>query len=256
MTIKNAQKLVSGVTKGKVTVIKTFNGPSGLTGMLIKENSSHLAIVYSTADEKTLIAGTLFDKEGVNLTKQSADTFLKAEKSSLAQKNQSQEGDSDRIRISSAKMDLIEKTATYLSQGKGEAVLWIFFDPNCIWCHRLFIMLQKHPISETIEIRWIPVGFLKPGSTGKAAAILKNGLSELVADEVNFDSVNEEGGAHVIDSQRFLSMVKGNNLILKNLGGGGLETPTLVYREKGTPYLFPGFPDPEEWTGIIKALSP
>lgn len=251
-----AQRLLSGVTKGKVTVIKTFNGPSGLTGILIKENSTHLAIVYSTADEKTLIAGTLFDKKGVNLTKKSADAFLKTEKSSPTQENQLPEGDSGQIKVPSSKMDLMEKKATYISQGKGKEVLWVFFDPNCIWCHRLFMMIEKHPLSEAIEIRWIPVGFLKPGSIGKASAILKNGLAELTEDEVNFDSINEEGGAPAIDSPRFRAMVKVNNLILKNLGDGGLETPTLVYREKGTSYLFPGFPDKEEWAGIIKALTP
>lgn len=256
LSIPKAQLLISGVTKGKVTVVKTFHGPSGLTGILIKENSVHLAIVYATTDGKTLIAGTLFDKNGVNLTKQSADAFLKAETSSVPKKTQFQEDESDQIKISPSRMDLLEKEASYLSQGKGDKVLWIFFDPNCIWCHRLFLMIQKHPVPKTIEIRWIPVGFLKPGSIGKASAILKNGLSELTTDEIHFDTENEEGGAHIISSPKFRSMVEKNNRILKNMGNGGLETPTLIYRKKGINYLFPGFPDKGEWAGMIGALSP
>jgi len=259
LTTQKAQTLLSGVTKGKVTAIKTFKGPSGLTGILIKENSSHLAIVYSTDDGKTLIAGTLFDKNGVNLTKQSADAFLKAERDLPAkkgQKTQIQEEDSSPINLSLSKMELVEQTADYVPQGKGQAILWIFFDPNCIWCHRLFLMIHQNPLPQTIGIRWVPVGFLKPGSTGKASAILQNGLTELTLDEMSFDSENEEGGAHIINSRRFRTMVQKNTRILKNLGEGGLETPTLLYRKKGSAYLFPGFPDKEEWANIIKNLSP
>lgn len=256
LSIPKAQILLSGITKGKVTVVKTFNGPSGLTGILIKENSTHLAIVYATADAKTLIAGTLFDKNGINLTKQSADAFLKEETISTPKKTQFQEDEADQIKVSPFKMDLLEKETSFLSQGQGSKVLWIFFDPNCIWCHRLFLMIHQHPIPETIEIRWIPVGFLKSGSIGKASAILKNGFVELSKDEINFDTENEEGGAPIISSPKFRSMVQKNNRILKLLGNGGLETPTLIYRKKGINYLFPGFPDKGEWAGIIGALSP
>jgi thiol:disulfide interchange protein DsbG len=250
--------LLSGVTKGKVTVIKTFKGPSGLTGILIKEKSNRLAIVYSTNDGKTLVAGTLFDENGINLTQQSANAFLKSEKDlpdPKSKKTQRQEDDSGAVRLSLSKMELVEQTAHYVSEGTGHTIIWIFFDPNCIWCHKLFFMIHQSPLPKTIEIRWVPVGFLKPGSTGKASAILKNGLTELTVDEMHFDSQNEEGGAHIIHSPRLRTMVQKNTRILKNLGEGGLETPTLVYRKKNSAYLFPGFPDREEWSNIIRDLS-
>lgn len=259
ISTEKAQRLLSGVTKGRVTAIRTFKGPSGLTGILIKENSSHLAIVYSTGDGKTLIAGTLFDKNGVNITKQSADDFLKSEQSSTGKngrKTRLQEEDSAPIRISSTATDLVERNATFVSQGTGNNVLWIFFDPNCIWCHRLFVMIHQKPLPKTIVIRWIPVGFLKQDSMEKAAAILKNGLKELTLDEMNFDSKNEEGGAHIIHSRRLQDKIKENTRILKSLGEGGLETPTLLYRKQDSAYIFPGFPDRQEWLAILNDLSP
>jgi thiol:disulfide interchange protein DsbG len=63
--------------------------------------------------------------------------------------------------------------ATYVAEGNGPRVLYIFFDPNCPYCHALYQNLRPWVGKNGLQIRWIPVGILTSSSEPKAAAILQ-----------------------------------------------------------------------------------
>ncbi len=63
--------------------------------------------------------------------------------------------------------------ATWVVDGKGTHVVYIFFDPNCPSCQILYKNLRGFVKSNQYQFRWIPVAIVNPTSLGKAAAILE-----------------------------------------------------------------------------------
>lgn len=70
----------------------------------------------------------------------------------------------------------------------------VMFDPNCPACARQWQVLK--PFLDTIRIHWVPVGYLRPDSTRKAAAILSaaNPVEALTWNEDHYDFAHESGG--------------------------------------------------------------
>lgn len=63
--------------------------------------------------------------------------------------------------------------ATFIAEGSGKRALYIFFDPNCPFCHALDKKLRAFVGKEDVQFRWIPLGMLTASSLPKAAAILQ-----------------------------------------------------------------------------------
>jgi len=63
--------------------------------------------------------------------------------------------------------------ATWFRDGKSAHVIYVFFDPNCPYCHKVYEMLRPQVQRGEVELRWVVVGKLMATSTGKAAAILE-----------------------------------------------------------------------------------
>lgn len=63
--------------------------------------------------------------------------------------------------------------ATAITEGHGRRVVYDFFDPNCPYCHILYEHLQGLIKPYHLTLYEIPVGYLTPSSTGKAAALLE-----------------------------------------------------------------------------------
>jgi len=45
--------------------------------------------------------------------------------------------------------------AHWLQEGHGKRLLYIFIDPNCPYCHRLYTELQSRIGPEDLKVRWI-----------------------------------------------------------------------------------------------------
>lgn len=88
--------------------------------------------------------------------------------------------------------------ATYVAEGDGQRLMYIFFDPNCPYCHRLYQSLRPWIGKNALQFRWIPVGILTASSEPKAAAILQ-APSPLEAlrkneDDYGFSDNGDPGG--------------------------------------------------------------
>jgi len=241
--------LVKTVTHGAAAVRKIFDGPpgSGLTGAVIAGGNHVPVVVWVTADGKTLIAGNVFDVQGRNLTQMAtlrlanAPVLASARPSAPAASSPSPTAP---VALAPGAFRAMTKGVRFLREGKGKKTLWIFLDPDCIWCHRLTLDLKAHPLPADVAVNWVPVAFLKPSSVGRAETLLAGGLPALDNDETRFDMATEEGGVPETHTPDLEASVRENTRILVTLGG--TMTPTIVFRdEKGGTLRFDGYPTPK-----------
>ncbi|MHB1586251.1 MAG: thioredoxin fold domain-containing protein [Acidiferrobacteraceae bacterium] len=144
----------------------------------------------------------------------------------------------------------------HFSEGSG-ASLYVYFDPNCIYCHLLYERIRPYVRAHRVRVMWIPVGFLKSDSPGKAEAILASPdpLAALRRDEHDFNVQEEEGGITPLKhaSTAVVRAVYQNTRLLSALGE--VATPTLVFADrKGAIHILLGMPP--HLVTVINSLGP
>jgi thiol:disulfide interchange protein DsbG len=130
------------------------------------------------------------------------------------------------------------QSATAIVEGASgsnvKSTLYVFMDPNCIYCHLVWKALQPYEAAG-LQVHWIPMGFLKADSEGKAAALLeaKDGAALLKELETHYSEKDESGGiaplAHVPPADH--AKLNNNIKLFQDLGFDG--TPTLIYQGSG-----------------------
>ena len=126
--------------------------------------------------------------------------------------------------------------ATVIAEGRGTRVVYVFFDPNCPYCHKLFRALRPWVGKDDLQLRWVPVAVLTPTSVTKAAAILqaRNRLEALKANEDNYGTNREAGpGGGIVPATSMTAptrnMLKANNAVLDRAGIYN-AVPLMVFR--------------------------
>ncbi|WP_322048616.1 thioredoxin fold domain-containing protein [Paraburkholderia sp. J67] len=115
-----------------------------------------------------------------------------------------------------------------------KSTLYVFMDPNCIFCHLVWKALQPYEAAG-LQVHWIPMGFLKPDSAGKAAALLqsKNSAALLKELETHYSEKDESGGiaplAHIPATTQ--AQIDSNMQLFQDLGFQG--TPSIIYQGSG-----------------------
>ena len=147
--------------------------------------------------------------------------------------------------------------ATWIAEGRGTRVLYIFFDPNCPYCHQLYKMLRPFVGKADVQLRWIVLGMLTPSSLPKAAAILQaaNPLQGFHTNEADYDfAANGQPGGGITPAttitpkareelSRNLAIYRANKLF---------GVPVLLWRTAGGhASLLVGVPSDAELKGII-----
>jgi len=156
-------------------------------------------------------------------------------------------------RLAGSMLNDIDHT-TWISEGKGKHIIYIFFDPNCPFCHRLYVNTRTWVKEGKAELRWIPVGILTTTSAGKAAAILgaKDPRKAFHQNENHYD----RGGAieEDIPSPTVEKKLKANDALLARTGFGAV--PVMLFRgNDNTPILIQGSPPPKRLNVILKYVK-
>jgi thiol:disulfide interchange protein DsbG len=192
---------------------KTFSAEAGLTGWVVTRAGRN-GIVYTTPDKQHLIVGSLVDANGRDLTSVYAATYLP--KPNLASLYEQLDG------------------AGYVMQGAvtSKNVIYVFFDPNCVYCHFAWKALQPY-VKAGLQVRWVPVGFLKPTSATRAAAILEAKAPEqaLEFNEERFVSATEDGGIMPVSTIKpeTLRTLTANHALMAAIGSN--STPAIVWKD-------------------------
>lgn len=203
------------LSHGQAKILKAFQAPAGLIGLAISTANGHDAILYASPDGAYLFQGDIVDQAGANLTDQASASYL------------------PQPPTAAENFAALDKTHGFVwGQASAKKELWIVFDPNCIYCHKTFESLQSYVASGALKVHIVQVGFLKPSSLGRAAAILsaKDPVAALTEDETKFDTDNEEGGMPPdLSNADAVAQVKANNAWMEAQGISG--TPYLLYHD-------------------------
>jgi len=149
--------------------------------------------------------------------------------------------------------------AAWIRDGKSAHVIYVFFDPNCPYCHKVYEMLRAPVQRGDLELRWIPLGILMTTSPGKAAALLeaKNPTEAFYRNERGFSQETgsfggiEEEPAPRDDTLRKLK----TNLDLLNRSGFD-AVPALLFRTKdGKADIIRGAPSAAFLEKLLKELE-
>lgn len=229
----NLPKPIQFAVNRGAQVVKSFPAASGLTGWVL-DQAGRKDIVYTTADKRTLIVGTLVDADGKNLSANDAKVNIPPP---------------DYKQIYGS----LEKAA-YIAEGpaKPKSILYVLMDANCIYCHLTWKALLPYQ-KAGLQVRWLPLAFLKPTSAGRAAAIYEahDPSAALTLNEKNFKVDTEDGGIAPLanPSQASLDKLKANEALMQALGGSG--TPGVVWQQAdGAVQFKDGMPTLSELPGI------
>ena len=234
------ESLVGKATHGLAHVKRIFPGPQGLTGIVVAGEGKPPLVLWTNHAANLLLVGGLYDRKGENLTQLAYSHFVPqpAPVPAAAPSLPPVPPAAGHLLGSG----VFDPKDVFFVESKVRSSLpkiYVFFDPNCIWCHKLYVEMTPEETAN-VNISWIPVGFLSETSKGKAERILFEGIRALDKDERNFDEAREIGGVTPL-SRPALARKVGENLVA--LGKiGPIETPTIVYRTKEGFRAFQGFP--------------
>lgn len=191
---------------------QTFDTPAGFTGWVIERGDMPPVLLYTTADGKYALMGNLVGADGRNLTSEYGEKFIL-------------EPMWPRIGAST----FIAEGATNPTQ-----IIYAVMDPNCIYCHILWQALQPYE-QEGLQVRWIPVGVVKPDSAGKAAAILEapDPVAALKAAHAGYVEKTESAGIEPVPvTPQTQAKLLANLHLAERLGMRG--TPMILFKDHTT----------------------
>ena len=207
-------KPIQKAVESGMKVVTEFATPSGLKGWVIQKNGQY-SIVYTTADDKYLVTGVLIDSDGKNLNAEYAQQYVPKPDYEADYKE-------------------LSGLASITEGAKSDTnMIYVFFDPNCIFCHLLWKAIQPYEHAG-LQVRWMPVAFLKKDSADKAVALLtaKDGAAAMALNMSKFNKDIESGGiqAEVNSPKDVLDKVSANTTLMNHFGSSG--TPTIVWKDK------------------------
>jgi len=149
--------------------------------------------------------------------------------------------------------------ATWIRDGMSTHVIYVFFDPNCPYCHKVYEMLRPQVQRGEVELRWVVTGRLMATSTGKAAAMLEakdpteafhrneRGFSQ---ETGSFGGIEEEPAPR----EETLRRLNANLALLKRSGFDAV--PALLFRTRdGKADIIRGAPPAAFLEKLLKELE-
>lgn len=199
-------------------IVREFPVGEALIGWVVNYQGNDM-IVYTTTDGEFLLNGVLLDAQGNDLTENH-------QKSWIPRPGWNDLATSHFITEPSLATDteVTGKTAS-------KSTIYMFYDANCPFCHLAWVALQSYR-KVGLEVRWIPVAYLKPDSRDKAAAILsapKNQQAALLEKSMQaFGSQAADTGK--APSAQDTEQLKINMNLMQSLGLNG--TPGWVWLDE------------------------
>jgi thiol:disulfide interchange protein DsbG len=278
-----ANVIVEKLTHHQAHVSRVFHGPAGLTGVIISGKQGPVVSWITNTRSAVIVGGVVDAKTNKNLTYQATLRYLThsaaAKKTAETQPAAQPKAVtvSDTSSSSGADPEAMLRNFVEDAQGgmmaqvpqqglSGSRTIYVFFDPNCIFCHKLFEYVQAHKAEfqhAGVRIIYLPVAILKQSSIAKAAEVVKEGWPALLRDESRFNVNSEEGGIAGLSGaelSNYAAMVRSNTDWLKNLSAANHTnegTPFLVWKAgDGRVYYLDGFPTGQGVKALLASMQP
>lgn len=212
------------ITQAGVQVTKEFKAIGGLNGWVLMHGTQP-AVAYTTPDGKALLFGALVDAQGQNMTASYMARYV------------------PKPNVTKLIPELQKSDYIVLGNKNSKHIIYTFEDPNCIFCHLTDIELAPY-IKAGLQVRLVPVGFLKKSSAGKAAAIMQSAdpAKAWDANEASFNEAQEEGAATPLAHPKTSTVkaLESNLKLMQQFGFNG--TPGVVYEVGGKWMTLNGMP--------------
>lgn len=147
--------------------------------------------------------------------------------------------------VNAANLDAIladAPKATWVAEGQGRRIVYVFFDPNCPACQVLYKNLRSFIASQDLQPRWIPVAVVDVTSAGRAAAILQapDPQTALRHNEERYHGESYSGGiSEDIPTAETERQLESNERLLNRLDIP--VVPSMVFMDiNGNPVLIQG----------------
>jgi thiol:disulfide interchange protein DsbG len=219
--------------KAGVKVVKSFPAASSLTGWVLSQGGRY-SIVYTTADNKTLLVGSLIAENGENLSAGYEQQFVP--KPDLT-----------------AAFQRLEKSS-YVVEGSARApksVVYVFVDPNCPFCHYTWRAVQPYEAAG-LQVRWVPVATLGPSSLPKAVEVMAASDRTKAFRQMEENHGKPWAASAQSDADKHPAIVKQiqqNGEVMEAFGVAG--TPGVIWRDRqGKIQVKGGMPRLSELPGI------
>ncbi|MGC8696996.1 MAG: thioredoxin fold domain-containing protein, partial [Halothiobacillus sp.] len=130
--------------------------------------------------------------------------------------------------------------------GEGSKIIYVFFDPNCPYCHNVYDSLVKiRKTQPDLQYRWVPLALLGGTSIGKAAAIIQapDPLAAFHQSERNYGFLDNDTGGGIQPVKNITNatqtLLDENLSILQGENLAGI--PVVVFQASdGKPFYFMG----------------
>lgn len=203
-------KKVEEATKYKAITKIPVKG--NLTGWVMSNGPGKNITVYTPKDNSVVILGNMLDANGVNLTKEYSEQYG--------------------VKVDYKKAwNALEKTSVVTQSAKGpvKSSIYVFIDPNCGYCHLAYKALTPY-VEKGLEIKWVPVAFLREDSADKAAYLLTQKNKNEALDAIN-DSFGEDDANVTAEVTSEIKVILSKNSdIMRSVAFEG--TPGILYKDK------------------------
>lgn len=190
--------------------IKQIPAPTGMTGW-VGHNNQHPGTIFISDDGQYYIVGDLYNAKGNNL---SIDAMNKHAKDSVL----------------NDVWKTLEKS-TWIQDGEKSAprIVYIFSDPNCPYCHKLWQQARPWVKSGKVQLRHIQVGVIREESRSQVATLL---MSKDPA--TTFADINLNKGKKLLQSattipKQIADKIDFNQGLMEKYGF--FSTPSIVWRD-------------------------
>lgn len=151
--------------------------------------------------------------------------------------------------------------ATSVQQGRGGHRLYVFFDPNCPYCHQLYLKLTPLLQRDQLQVHWVALGMLTASSLPKAAAILQapDRLKAFETNEHDYDfAANGQPGGGIEPAANIEPRTR--QLLQRNLDiyreHKLFGVPVMVWKQRGGQAdMFTGVPSDGQLRELLARLA-
>lgn len=209
---------VTSMTQGQGQVDRLFDGPEGMTGIVIGPAQSapdNGRILAWGMPDGLLVVGNVYDRNGRNLSEVVHRDKPEWFQSSADALEPSAGGENP------VWADAVSFLATgrAVAEGQGRRV-FVFTAFGCPYCEKLYREIHADPsILRKLEIVWVPV--TRDGKDFSTAGILGGDLSAL------------GGGNHSVSVTKEQEQIVRSNTQFLHDNGGKVSTPTAMVMEDG-----------------------
>ncbi|CCJ74287.1 Thiol:disulfide interchange protein DsbG precursor [Cronobacter condimenti 1330] len=227
----NLPEPVKQMEKQGIEIIKPFTAPGGVQGWLGKYQDTGVTL-YLTPDKQHVISGYMYDAQGNNLSEKIIHEEIY-------------------IPAGREMWKTLDKAAG-IQEGSDKAAckVVVFADPFCPYCHKFWQQAQPYLKDNSISLKTLLVGVLRPESGRYAAAVLASKAPLATWQVMQSSNGKNKPAQPEKTAPAAFRQIQYNQYLMEQLGANG--TPAIYYlnKDKALQQIV-GLPNAEQMADLV-----